>query len=198
MMEHAISMLKAQGHTGDLSSIMMVGDRFDTDIRGGVSVGIKTCLVQSGAHNANQQHRFPDDLASWTIPSVAGLVPSAWEGEGGARNGLIGGACGTQRAKPCGLHPTATEAAAAAATEAAAARWQSVGAKVPFGAGHSRKHASITEADWDNVGKHATALAAAGGGGLGPDGVCDAAPIRGAHGSWAAAIAKGGEGEGAN
>ena len=75
MMEHAISMLKAQGHSGDKDTIMMIGDRFDTDIRGGISAGIKTCLVQSGAHQARQQSRFPDDMASWTSPSVAYLVP---------------------------------------------------------------------------------------------------------------------------
>ena len=44
---------------------------------GGISVGIKTCLVQSGAHQARQQPRFPDDMASWTAPSVAYLVPKA-------------------------------------------------------------------------------------------------------------------------
>lgn len=75
MMEHAISMLKAQGHNGDKSKIMMIGDRFDTDIRGGVSVGIKTCLVESGAHQARMQGSFPLDSATYTAPSVAWLNP---------------------------------------------------------------------------------------------------------------------------
>jgi ribonucleotide monophosphatase NagD (HAD superfamily) len=33
MMERARQMLIAQGHDGDPSRIMMVGDRFDTDVR---------------------------------------------------------------------------------------------------------------------------------------------------------------------
>ena len=35
MMEHAIELLKEQGHDGNRETICMVGDRFDTDIRGG-------------------------------------------------------------------------------------------------------------------------------------------------------------------
>lgn len=75
MMEHAIEMLKGQGHDGDLTKIMMVGDRFDTDIRGGVSSGIRTCLVQSGAHTVSCQSKFVNDVADWTAVSVADLVP---------------------------------------------------------------------------------------------------------------------------
>jgi len=74
MMEHAINMLKSQGHDGDRSKIMMVGDRFDTDIRGGSSVGIQTCLVQSGAHLVEQQANYENDRADWTAMSVASLV----------------------------------------------------------------------------------------------------------------------------
>ena len=37
MMQTAIGMLQAQGHSGNLDEIMMVGDRFDTDVRGGLS-----------------------------------------------------------------------------------------------------------------------------------------------------------------
>lgn len=28
MMEHAVSMLQLQGHSGDVSKVMMIGDRF--------------------------------------------------------------------------------------------------------------------------------------------------------------------------
>jgi len=38
---------------------MMVGDRFDTDVRGGVSVGILTCLVESGCHQYKLQPFYP-------------------------------------------------------------------------------------------------------------------------------------------
>ena len=51
MMERAISMLVAQGHSGRRDEILMVGDRFDTDIRGGLSVGVQTCLVCTGCHS---------------------------------------------------------------------------------------------------------------------------------------------------
>lgn len=50
MMGRAIEMLRAQGHSGERSSILIVGDRFDTDIRAGVRAGIRSCLVESGCH----------------------------------------------------------------------------------------------------------------------------------------------------
>ena len=65
MMRHAIELLKAQGHDGDMSRILMVGDRFDTDIRGGLGVGVKTCLVESGAHTYDLQSEYPDDVADY-------------------------------------------------------------------------------------------------------------------------------------
>ena len=46
-------------YPGDRSKIMMVGDRFDTDVRGGVSVGILTCLVESGCHQYKLQPFYP-------------------------------------------------------------------------------------------------------------------------------------------
>ena len=39
MMEAAIGLLRQQGHSGERRRIVMVGDRFDTDIRAGLSVG---------------------------------------------------------------------------------------------------------------------------------------------------------------
>jgi ribonucleotide monophosphatase NagD (HAD superfamily) len=50
MIDRAIQMLKAQGHSGEREHIMIVGDRFDTDVRAGVLAGIKSCLLESGAH----------------------------------------------------------------------------------------------------------------------------------------------------
>ena len=37
MIHHAVDMLKKQGHSGIPEKIMIVGDRYDTDIAGGVS-----------------------------------------------------------------------------------------------------------------------------------------------------------------
>ena len=43
-------------HPGERSAIMMVGDRFDTDVRAGISADFKTCLVLSGCHSLEYQH----------------------------------------------------------------------------------------------------------------------------------------------
>ena len=77
MMEHAIQMLIAQGHSGDKSKIMMIGDRYDTDVRAGNSVGVRTCLVQSGAHQPSCFAKWPGDKADWTCRSVGHLIPVA-------------------------------------------------------------------------------------------------------------------------
>ena len=70
MLERAIEMLRAQGHDGDRSKIMIIGDRFDTDIRGGRSVGIKTCLVESGCHTSQLQQFYPADTAHFVAPGA--------------------------------------------------------------------------------------------------------------------------------
>jgi len=77
MMSRAIEMLKAQGHDGDRSKIMIVGDRFDTDIRGGRSAGIKTCLVGSGAHKHEQQKLYPHDVADFVADRLATMLPKS-------------------------------------------------------------------------------------------------------------------------
>ena len=55
MMDKVLDMLKQQGHDGDVSKVVIVGDRFDTDIRAGKACGIMTCLVESGCHNRDLQ-----------------------------------------------------------------------------------------------------------------------------------------------
>jgi hypothetical protein len=77
MMEHAIEMLKLQGHDGSLDTIMMIGDRFDTDIRAGRSCGIKTCLVESGCHQMDVQPDYASDRADFFAADVSALVPTA-------------------------------------------------------------------------------------------------------------------------
>ena len=83
MLEHAVSMLRAQGFTGERSRILIVGDRFDTDLKAGALAGIRTCLVESGCHSIGLQPHFPDAPASFVAASVADLIPpkrraSAW------------------------------------------------------------------------------------------------------------------------
>jgi ribonucleotide monophosphatase NagD (HAD superfamily) len=70
MMGRAIEMLKTQGHSGDLSTIAMVGDRFDTDMKAAASVGVRGILVESGVNMAHQQQFFPDCPATWVAESV--------------------------------------------------------------------------------------------------------------------------------
>jgi len=75
MMQKAVEMLIAQGHSGDRSKILMVGDRFDTDVRGGLSASVQTCLVESGCHKATMQRFYRTDAADYCARSVADLVP---------------------------------------------------------------------------------------------------------------------------
>jgi len=71
MMEHAIDLLKRQGHSGDRNKIMIIGDRFDTDIRGGLSVGIKTCLIETGCHLMRMQSFYKCDIAHFVAQDLA-------------------------------------------------------------------------------------------------------------------------------
>lgn len=73
MVEKAIAMLRAQGHDGNRSSIVLVGDRFATDIRAGNRAGIKTCLVESGCNRVAEQSSFPTDVPSYWAPSIGHL-----------------------------------------------------------------------------------------------------------------------------
>jgi len=74
MMKHAIGMLQAQGHSGRREEILMVGDRFDTDVRAGTIAGIKTCLVESGCDSVDLRRYFPQERLDYVASSVADLV----------------------------------------------------------------------------------------------------------------------------
>lgn len=78
MMEKAIRLLKKQGHSGDKAKIAIIGDRFDTDIRGGISIGIKTVHVETGIHSHNVQSFYSDAPATWIVSTVRDLVPGVW------------------------------------------------------------------------------------------------------------------------
>lgn len=75
MMERAIGMLCDQGHNGDRNKIIIVGDRFATDIRAGCHVGIKTCLVETGCDRVADSAWYPTDVATYHAPSVGHLIP---------------------------------------------------------------------------------------------------------------------------
>jgi len=73
MMEAGIQKLIAQGHSGERARIMMVGDRYDTDVLGGQSAGVRTCLVLSGTHRLEQQAYFPHARPDFYADSVMEL-----------------------------------------------------------------------------------------------------------------------------
>uniref|UniRef100_A0A7S2GL26 EF-hand domain-containing protein n=1 Tax=Octactis speculum TaxID=3111310 RepID=A0A7S2GL26_9STRA len=73
IIERAIEMLKAQGHSGSRDEIMIVGDRFDTDIRAGSLAGIKSCLLETGTHTIEMSDKFPTDIPSFAAESILDL-----------------------------------------------------------------------------------------------------------------------------
>lgn len=73
IVELAIDALKTQGCTTRNRNIVIIGDRFDTDIRAGKRCGLSTILVESGSHNASQQREFPYDTSDMVIDSVKQL-----------------------------------------------------------------------------------------------------------------------------
>jgi len=75
MFNRAVKQLIQQGHSGDRSTILMVGDRFDTDIRGGLAAGVRTCLVFSGCHSLEDGAHYPE-VAHFTAKSISSLHPT--------------------------------------------------------------------------------------------------------------------------
>ena len=70
--------LHEQGFGGERRHVMMVGDRFDTDIRAGGALGWRTCLVESGCHRVDVHARdFPADVADAVADSVRDLLHAA-------------------------------------------------------------------------------------------------------------------------
>lgn len=56
---------------------VMIGDRMDTDIVGGLEAGLKTCLVLSGVSSRDSIHEFPY-RPDYIFDSVADINPEAW------------------------------------------------------------------------------------------------------------------------
>ena len=56
--------------------MLIIGDRFDTDVRAGVRVGLRTCLVESGCHTAALQSFFPRDRADYVAANLGELLPT--------------------------------------------------------------------------------------------------------------------------
>ena len=84
MMAAGIKLLKQQGFDGDNLHVLMVGDRFDTDIAAGNMAGVRTCLVTSGCHQLHDQVAYPEFRPDFYAGSVANLVDLPSEAAAGA------------------------------------------------------------------------------------------------------------------
>jgi len=62
--------------TNIAENIVMIGDRFDTDIAGGKSAKLKTILVTSGTHQETNQKDYPNTQATWYAPNLGELAPN--------------------------------------------------------------------------------------------------------------------------
>ena len=69
-----LARLRAQGYHGATRSIVMVGDRIDTDVRMGRSNGWSTCLVETGCHRACDMWRFPQEPVDTVAANVYDLT----------------------------------------------------------------------------------------------------------------------------
>lgn len=81
MMTKGITLAHAQASKAGLpplalGNIMMVGDRFDTDILGAMRIGIRSCLLEEcGIHNYERHSvRFPGVECNWRAPCLAEMA----------------------------------------------------------------------------------------------------------------------------
>eukprot|EP00966_Prymnesium_polylepis_P068822 1598494-Prymnesium_polylepis.1 len=66
MLQRGVELLVAQGHSGDKASILMVGDRYDTDIRGGLAAGAR-CRRWMRARAGRIERRVARLKVVWTF-----------------------------------------------------------------------------------------------------------------------------------
>ena len=75
MIHYAIQSVRKQaGRKIPLNKICMIGDRFDTDIRGANSVGVHGLLVLSGTHQINDYKLFPEDFCFFYAEGVGQIA----------------------------------------------------------------------------------------------------------------------------
>lgn len=60
MFEKALAKLRAQGFTGGLHNIAMVGDVLPTDIKGGKAFGVHTFFVLTGGNQVDDIPFYPE------------------------------------------------------------------------------------------------------------------------------------------
>ena len=71
----ALKEFAVRGPVRTAATICMVGDRFDTDVRAGLSAGFLTCLVNSGCHSIDCQQFYRTDPVHFHAADVGALVP---------------------------------------------------------------------------------------------------------------------------
>jgi NagD protein len=69
MMREGLNQIEAHSETS-----AMIGDRMDTDVRGGLEAGLQTFLVLTGVTQADEVDRFPY-VPSKVVASIADLIP---------------------------------------------------------------------------------------------------------------------------
>ena len=73
---NSLMMIYAQEMLGvSAKDCVMIGDRMDTDVVGGLEAGMRTCLVLSGVSDAQTVHRFPY-RPTFVYDSVADIYPA--------------------------------------------------------------------------------------------------------------------------
>jgi NagD protein len=69
MMREGLNKIEAHSETS-----AMIGDRMDTDVRGGLEAGLRTFLVLTGVTTADEVDRYPY-VPSEVVASIADLIP---------------------------------------------------------------------------------------------------------------------------
>ena len=65
--------LRMQSFRGNVRRIVMVGDRFDTDVKTGFDNGWSTCLVETGCHRMDDGNMYPDVMVDMIASNISDL-----------------------------------------------------------------------------------------------------------------------------
>jgi hypothetical protein len=84
MFAQGLKQLRAQGFTGGLNNIAMVGDVLSTDIKGGKDFGIRTFLVLSGCGSVAQEPFFPGTKPDCVFGGLGDIPGAASSSHGSA------------------------------------------------------------------------------------------------------------------
>eukprot|EP00759_Apiculatamorpha_spiralis_P059160 PhF_6_TR9727/c0_g1_i2/m.14975/K02566/nagD; NagD protein len=74
MMGPALSMLRAQGASGDRKRTVMIGDTLSTDIAAGDAAGLLSIFVLSGVNTKAEMSKFPTFVPTCVLDNV-GEIP---------------------------------------------------------------------------------------------------------------------------